>query len=110
MEGHTDTQPYAGHTAEESENLNLKLSQDRSMEVVEECSCRSFGHGGEARVLPRKAVGERSRGAGAGGHAGRKQAGNSEDPRKGRRSGADEGGGPVNFTLVLCNNSTPRTK
>ena len=34
VEGHTDTRPYAGHTPEESENLNLKLSQDRSMEVV----------------------------------------------------------------------------
>ncbi len=34
VEGHTDTNPYAGRTAEESENLNLKLSQDRSMEVV----------------------------------------------------------------------------
>jgi len=35
VEGHTDTQPYVGHTAEESESLNLKLSQDRSMVVVE---------------------------------------------------------------------------
>src|SRR5580658_4465684 len=34
VEGHTDTHPYAGYSAEESENLNLKLSQDRSMEVV----------------------------------------------------------------------------
>ncbi len=34
VEGHTDTEPYAGHTAQESESLNLKLSQDRSMEVV----------------------------------------------------------------------------
>jgi flagellar motor protein MotB len=34
VEGHTDTHPYAGRTAEESQNLNLKLSQDRSMEVV----------------------------------------------------------------------------
>src|SRR5450432_4172860 len=34
VEGHTDTHPYAGSTAEESQNLNLKLSQDRSMEVV----------------------------------------------------------------------------
>lgn len=33
VEGHTDTQGYGG-TAEESQNLNLKLSQDRSMEVV----------------------------------------------------------------------------
>jgi flagellar motor protein MotB len=34
VEGHTDTHPYIGHTPEESQNLNLKLSQDRSMEVV----------------------------------------------------------------------------
>lgn len=34
VEGHTDTHPYTGFTAEESENLNLKLSQDRSMVVV----------------------------------------------------------------------------
>jgi flagellar motor protein MotB len=34
VEGHTDTHPYATQTAEESQNLNLKLSQDRSMEVV----------------------------------------------------------------------------
>jgi len=34
VEGHTDTHPYVGRTAEESQNLNLKLSQDRSMEVV----------------------------------------------------------------------------
>jgi outer membrane protein OmpA-like peptidoglycan-associated protein len=35
VEGHTDTQPYVGHTVDESESLNLKLSQDRSMVVVE---------------------------------------------------------------------------
>jgi flagellar motor protein MotB len=34
VEGHTDAFPYRGYTAEESQNLNLKLSQDRSMEVV----------------------------------------------------------------------------
>ena len=34
VEGHTDTHPYAGRTSEESESLNLRLSQDRSMEVV----------------------------------------------------------------------------
>jgi outer membrane protein OmpA-like peptidoglycan-associated protein len=34
VEGHTDTQPYVGRTAEESQSLNLKLSQDRSMVVV----------------------------------------------------------------------------
>ena len=36
VEGHTDTQPLTGHAREESQNLNLKLSQDRSMAVVEE--------------------------------------------------------------------------
>lgn len=35
VEGHTDRQRY-GRTAEESQNNNLKLSQDRSMAVVEE--------------------------------------------------------------------------
>jgi outer membrane protein OmpA-like peptidoglycan-associated protein len=34
VEGHTDQHPYAGRSAEESQNLNLKLSQDRSMTVV----------------------------------------------------------------------------
>ena len=34
VEGHTDTHPYTGRSSEESQNLNLKLSQDRSMEVV----------------------------------------------------------------------------
>lgn len=34
VEGHTDTHPYVGQTAEESQNRNLRLSQDRSMEVV----------------------------------------------------------------------------
>jgi len=34
VEGHTDTQGWPGHRDEESQNLNLKLSQDRSMEVV----------------------------------------------------------------------------
>ena len=34
VEGHTDMHPYVGRTGEESQNLNLKLSQDRSMEVV----------------------------------------------------------------------------
>ena len=34
VEGHTDAFPYRGYTPAESENLNLKLSQDRSMEVV----------------------------------------------------------------------------
>ncbi len=34
VEGHTDMHPYVGRSADESQNLNLKLSQDRSMEVV----------------------------------------------------------------------------
>jgi outer membrane protein OmpA-like peptidoglycan-associated protein len=36
VEGHTDREPWQGSTPEESENKNLKLSQDRSMAVVEE--------------------------------------------------------------------------
>lgn len=34
VEGHTDIHPWVGQSAEESQNSNLKLSQDRSMEVV----------------------------------------------------------------------------
>jgi flagellar motor protein MotB len=34
VEGHTDANSYRTSSAEESQNLNLKLSQDRSMEVV----------------------------------------------------------------------------
>ncbi len=34
VEGHTDRQPYPGLSAEESQNRNLQLSQERSMEVV----------------------------------------------------------------------------
>ncbi|HWB83414.1 MAG TPA: OmpA family protein [Bryobacteraceae bacterium] len=34
VEGHTDSAPYRGATPEQSQQLNLKLSQDRSMEVV----------------------------------------------------------------------------
>lgn len=34
VEGHSDAAPYRGLTLEESRNRNLKLSQDRSMEVV----------------------------------------------------------------------------
>jgi hypothetical protein len=35
IEGHSDSVPYRGASAEESQALNLKLSQERSMEVVE---------------------------------------------------------------------------
>ena len=34
VEGHSDSTPYRGASMEESQQLNLKLSQDRSMEVV----------------------------------------------------------------------------
>jgi flagellar motor protein MotB len=34
VEGHTDRNSFRTSSAEESQNLNLKLSQDRSMEVV----------------------------------------------------------------------------
>jgi outer membrane protein OmpA-like peptidoglycan-associated protein len=36
VEGHTDSQPWVGRTLQQSENENLKLSQERSMAVVEE--------------------------------------------------------------------------
>ena len=36
VEGHTDRTSWAGRTPEESQNNNLKLSQERSMAVVEE--------------------------------------------------------------------------
>jgi outer membrane protein OmpA-like peptidoglycan-associated protein len=36
VEGHTDREPWQGSSPEESENKNLKLSQDRSMAVVVE--------------------------------------------------------------------------
>jgi flagellar motor protein MotB len=36
VEGHTDTQPWRGLSREDSLNQNLKLSQGRSMAVVEE--------------------------------------------------------------------------
>ncbi len=35
VEGHTDRTSWAGRTPEESQNLNLQLSQQRSMSVVE---------------------------------------------------------------------------
>jgi flagellar motor protein MotB len=34
VEGHSDDSPYKGVSREESQSMNLKLSQDRSMEVV----------------------------------------------------------------------------
>jgi flagellar motor protein MotB len=34
VEGHSDSAPFRGVSLEESQSLNLKLSQDRSMEVV----------------------------------------------------------------------------
>jgi chemotaxis protein MotB len=34
VEGHSDSEPYRGASLEQSQQLNLKLSQDRSMEVV----------------------------------------------------------------------------
>ena len=47
VEGHTDAHPYVGRTAEESQNLNLKLSQDRSMEVVKNALADLEGMGPE---------------------------------------------------------------
>jgi flagellar motor protein MotB len=47
VEGHTDDYPYRGYSPEESQNLNLKLSQGRSMEVVKKTL--SFLQGSEER-------------------------------------------------------------
>ncbi len=45
VEGHTDMHPYVGRSADESQNLNLKLSQDRSMEVVKKTLSNLTGMG-----------------------------------------------------------------
>lgn len=47
VEGHTDRTSWAGRTPEESENANLKLSQDRSMAVVAESLADLGGEGSE---------------------------------------------------------------
>ena len=99
VEGHTDTHPYVGVQRRRERKPEFEAEPGQINGGGKECSSRSVRHGDEARVLPRKAFGKRSWGAGAGGHARRKQAGDSKDPSEGRRSGIDEGGGPLNFTL-----------
>ena len=47
VEGHTDKTSWAGRTPEESQNSNLKLSQERSMAVVEESLADLGGQGKE---------------------------------------------------------------
>lgn len=47
VEGHTDRTSWAGRTPEESQDSNLKLSQDRSMAVVEESLADLEGAGKE---------------------------------------------------------------
>ena len=48
IEGHSDGSPYKGLTAEESQNRNLKLSQDRAMDVVQD-SLEALGGDSKAR-------------------------------------------------------------
>ena len=48
IEGHSDGTPYKGLTAEESQNRNLKLSQDRAMDVVQD-SLEALGGDAQAR-------------------------------------------------------------
>jgi flagellar motor protein MotB len=47
VEGHTDRTSWAGRTPEQSQDSNLKLSQDRSMAVVEESLADLEGAGKE---------------------------------------------------------------
>ena len=47
VEGHTDRTSWAGRSPEESQDSNLKLSQDRSMAVVEESLADLQGRGKE---------------------------------------------------------------
>lgn len=47
VEGHSDATPYRGATPEQSQNQNLKLSQDRSMEVVKRTLQALTSHPGE---------------------------------------------------------------
>ncbi len=54
VEGHSDNTPYHGISPEESESLNLKLSQDRSMEVVKRSLFALMGHPVERGCLLEK--------------------------------------------------------
>ena len=53
VEGHTDSKRY-GATVEESQNNNLKLSQDRSMAVVKEALTDLAGHEAERNCFLEK--------------------------------------------------------
>ena len=53
VEGHTDSKRY-GATVEESQNNNLKLSQDRSMAVVKEALTDLAGHEAERKCFLEK--------------------------------------------------------
>lgn len=54
VEGHSDSTPYRGMTLAESQALNLKLSQDRAMEVVQKSLVYLSGAPGERGCLLEK--------------------------------------------------------
>jgi outer membrane protein OmpA-like peptidoglycan-associated protein len=54
IEGHSDNVPYRGASAEASQALNLKLSQERSMEVVEKTLTSLPGNSGLRSCLLEK--------------------------------------------------------
>jgi outer membrane protein OmpA-like peptidoglycan-associated protein len=54
IEGHSDSAPYRGATPEESQSRNLKLSQERSMEVVERTLTSLSGNPGSRACLLEK--------------------------------------------------------
>jgi len=54
IEGHSDSTPYRGATLEESQARNLKLSQERSMEVVEKTLTSLSGQPGLRSCLLEK--------------------------------------------------------
>lgn len=54
VEGHSDSEPYRGATPEESQARNLKLSQERSMEVVEKTLSALAGRPGLRSCLLEK--------------------------------------------------------
>ena len=54
VEGHSDSAPYRGISVAESQALNLKLSQDRAMEVVQKSLISLSGAPGERGCLLEK--------------------------------------------------------
>jgi len=54
IEGHSDSAPYRGASPEESQARNLKLSQERSMEVVEKTLMSLSGNPGSQSCLLEK--------------------------------------------------------